>query len=90
MERSAAERARRLALLESRQEEEWIEVARLVREKKAQAYDDAVRRLLALRELSVERGTENAFQERLQVLLDQHRRLSAFRHRVRMAALEPE
>ena len=86
-ERAAAERARRLALLEKRQEQEWTEVARLVGERKAQAYDDAVNRLRALRELSRERGTGAMFAARLAALLEEHRSKHAFRQRVAEAGL---
>jgi hypothetical protein len=86
-ERAAAERARRLALLEKRQEQEWTEVARLVGEKKARAYDDAVKRLRALRELSMERGSEAVFAARLAALLEEHRSKHAFRDRVAKAGL---
>jgi hypothetical protein len=86
-ERAAAERARRLALLEKRQEQEWTEVARLVGERKAPAYEDAVERLRALRELSMERGTEAVFAARLAALLEEHRSKRAFRDRVAKAGL---
>lgn len=86
-ERAAAERARRLARLEERQEEEWVEVTRLVEEKNQRAYADAVRRLLALRELSVERGTMEAFAARVAALLEQHRSKHSFRRRVVDAGL---
>jgi hypothetical protein len=64
-------------------QDEWTQVARLVEEKKARGYDDAVQRLLALRELSVDRGTENEFAARLDGLLAQHRSKHAFLSRVR-------
>jgi len=81
--RAALERSRRLALLEEREEDEWTQVARLVEEKKARSYDDAVQRLLALRELSVHRGTEDEFAARLDGLVAQHRSKHAFLSRVR-------
>jgi hypothetical protein len=89
-ERAAAERARRLARLEERLEDEWTEVARLVEEKKARGYDDALRRLLALHELSVDRRTEKEFAARLDLLLAQHRSRHAFLKRVRSAGLVRE
>ena len=72
---------------EKRQEQEWTEVARLVGERKARAYDDAVKRLRALRELSKERGTEAVFGARLAALLEEHRSKHAFRQRVVEAGL---
>ena len=86
---AAVERARRLARLEERAEDEWIEVARLVEAKKARDYDDAVRRLLALQELSVDRGKKNEFAARMDALLAQHRSKHAFLGRVRSAGLVP-
>jgi len=88
-ERTAARRARRLARLEERQDAEWIEVARLVAERNQYAYDDAVQRLLALRELSVERGTQEAFAARLDALMAQHRRKHGFTTRVVTTGLAP-
>jgi hypothetical protein len=88
-ERAAAQRAGRLARLEQRQDEEWVQVARLIAEKNQYAYDGAVQRLLALRELSVERGAQETFAARLAALLEQHRSKHSFRRRVLSAGLAP-
>ena len=87
--RAAVERARRLARLAEHEDDEWIEVARLIEEKKARGYDDAVRRLLALRELGVDRGTEKEFAARLDALLARHRSKHAFLSRLQSAGLVP-
>lgn len=84
---AAAERARRLTALAGRQNEEWGTVERLVGAKQSRAYDDAVTRLRALRELNIEQGTTTAFTARLQALLDAHRSKHGFRERVRRAKL---
>ena len=87
--RASAERERRLATLADRQHEEWAAVERLVGATQAGRYDDAVRRLRALRELHVDRGTVTAFHARLRALLDAHQRKHGFRERVRRAKLLP-
>jgi hypothetical protein len=74
----------------AREEDEWIEVARLVEAKKARDYDDAVRRLLALQELSVDGGRKKEFAARVDALHSQHRSKYAFLARVRGAGLVPE
>ena len=87
--RAAADRERRLTTLAGRQHEEWSAVERLVEAKQARAYDDAVGRLRALRELHADRGTEDAFHARLRTLLDAHRRKAGLLARVRRARLLP-
>jgi hypothetical protein len=85
--KAAAAKTRRLRALARRQDEEWLVIDRLVGEGKTNAYDDAVRRLVALRELSVDRGTDADFRERLVALLGRHRTKRAFGERVRDARL---
>jgi hypothetical protein len=87
--RAAAERERRLTALAGRQHEEWAAVERLVDAKQVRAYEDAVGRLRALRELHVDRGTVDAFHAQLRTLLDAHRRKYGFLERVRQAKLLP-
>ena len=90
-ERAAADamRTRQLAVLESRQDAEWAEIERLVGAPrvKPRSYEDVVRRLEALRELAIMRGTEDAFRARLDVLLDRFGSKTAFRRRIQEAEL---
>lgn len=88
-QRAAAARTKRLATLERRQDAEWFEIDGLLDAPKVRPsiYDDVVRRLAALQELSVDRGEETAFQARLRSLLDRHASKVALHRRVRDAGL---
>jgi hypothetical protein len=87
--RAATARAKRLAVLERRQDSEWTEIDRLLGAPKVKPsiYDDVVRRLTALQELGVDRGEETAFQARLRSLLARHASKTALHRRVRAAGL---
>lgn len=86
-ELAMAARTKRLATLEKRQEAEWSEIDRLLGAPKVTPtnYDEVILRLTALRELGIDRGTEAAFQARLQALLDRHGSKTALHRRVREA-----
>lgn len=84
-DRAAASRARGLTALEKRHASEWIAIERLVSSSKvkARAYEDIVRRLEALYQLSADRGTTIAFGTRVDALLDRHPTKAALRRRLR-------
>ncbi|HEY0969567.1 MAG TPA: hypothetical protein VGE02_01180 [Gemmatimonadales bacterium] len=86
---AATARARQLVALEERQDAEWVELEGLVGAPKVKpsVYEDIVRRLAALRELAVMRGTEAAFRARLGVLLDRYGSKATFLRRVQEAGL---
>lgn len=86
---AAAARTRQLVALEQRQDVEWAELDRLLGAPrvKPSAYEDVVRRLEALRELAVMRGTGDAFRARLGLLLERYGSKTAFQRLVRDAAL---
>jgi len=87
--RAAALRTGRLAALERRQEVEWSELDQLLDAPKVRPsiYDDVVRRLTALRELAVDRGTEVTFRRQLRTLLDRYGSKMAFQRRAWEAGL---
>lgn len=73
-EEAEAKRVKRLETLAEQEEEVWEEVDSLIGKSRAKAYDDAVQRLSELKELSVYRDSEDAFQERVSRICEQYRR----------------
>ncbi len=84
-----AERQRLKALseLSQREEQVWQEVDGLIRQKQAKAYEEAVGRLLRLRDLAACKEKKTAFEERLRRLREQHSRLPALQRRLDKAGL---
>lgn len=65
----------------------WLQVKSLVDLKKSNSYDDAVQLLNKLAQLAEFRGSQAAYQQRLNDLCDQYKRLSGFQRRVQQAKL---
>ena len=80
-------RRRRLETLAAREPQVWQEIAGLLEEKKASAYDSAVSLLQDLRDLSTSRGDMADFQQRLADIERTYSNRSALLRRMRQSRL---
>ena len=80
-------RRRRLETLAAREPQVWQEIAALLEEKKASAYDSAVSLLQDLRDLSTSRGDMADFQQRLADIERTYSNRSALLRRMRQSRL---
>lgn len=88
--RAAQARANHLKKMEdlaAREGELWQEVIDLIKQKKGNAYDQAVSHLHDLRDLAQHQGQEATFQARLNKIYREYRSLSALLRRLRNAKL---
>jgi len=88
--RAAEAQARHLKKMESlaaREGQLWQEVMNLIRQKKGNAYDQAVAHLKDLRDLAQHQNQEATFQARLNTIYRDYRSLSALLRRLRNAKL---
>ncbi len=74
----ALERKKYLAGLAGREEELWRQIQSLVAGKRPTDYDQAVQLLLNLRDLAQGRSEKAAFQQKLALLAEEHRRKYSF------------
>ncbi len=72
-----------------RETEAWQEVEDLIEQRTGNAYDEAVQRLVRLRELAIHRGQEAAFARRTDQIRGQYSRRSGLLRRMRDAGLYP-
>lgn len=84
---AAAALDRRLNDLAGREEQVWRKVERLVAEKQAHAYDQAVQLLGDLQALGARQGRGAEVQQRIQALSEAHARKRSFVDRLRRAGL---
>ena len=84
-----ARRIRDLEALAKRESEVWAEVESLIERMQAKPYDDAVSRLVRLRELAKYQGEEDAFQWRIEQIYEQYSRRTGLLRRMRDAELIP-
>jgi hypothetical protein len=87
----AAERKRlqELDALAQREAETWQEVDDLIEQRTGNAYDEAVQRLVRLRELAIHRDQEAAYARRIDQIREQYSRRSGLLRRMREAGLYP-
>jgi hypothetical protein len=83
----AAALERRLNVLAGREEQAWRKVDRLVSEKQADAYDQAVRILGDLQALGARQGRGDEVRQRIRTLSEEHARKWRFVDRLRQAGL---
>jgi hypothetical protein len=86
--RAAAARELHLAELATREEESWREVEALISEKKAQAYDLAVRLVADLREIAVRQGRAAEADVRIGYLRQHHATKRSFLERLKAVPTE--
>lgn len=84
---AAAARATYLNDLALRQESVWQQIEKLLEIKRAREYDEATQLLVDLRDISVPRGTTEAFRARVQDLRLRHSTKRSFLDRLDRAAL---
>jgi hypothetical protein len=82
-------RLQELETLADRETEAWQEVEDLIEQRTGNAYDEAVQRLVRLRELAIHRGQEAAFARRTDQIRGQYSRRSGLLRRMRDAGLYP-
>ncbi len=85
--KAAEERVRYLESLSGREPELWDTIENLIALTQPKHYDEAIRLLLDLRELSISRGTENQFLELLDDLQVRHSRKPSLLRRLNKAGL---
>ncbi|MCB0164442.1 MAG: hypothetical protein KDI79_09460 [Anaerolineae bacterium] len=83
-----AQHLKKMEALAAREGQLWQEVIDLIKQKKSNAYDQAVAHLQDLRDLAQHQGEEVAFQSRLNRIYRDYRSLSALRQRLRSAKLD--
>jgi uncharacterized Zn finger protein len=66
----------------------WQKVDLLITLKQAKAYDEAVEIIAALKEAAEYKGTQTAFQERINKIHESHKRLSGLRERMKSCGLK--
>ena len=84
-----ARRIRELEALAERKAEVWAEVESLIERMQPRPYDDAVSRMVRLRELAEYRGEEEAFQQRIDEIYRRYSRRPSLQGRMRDARLFP-
>lgn len=77
-----AKRIERLDSLAGQAPRLWKKVNSLIAQKQVKAYDEAVEILVELKELAEYKGTQNAFQEKINKLHETHNNLSGLRRRM--------
>lgn len=82
-----AQHLKKMEALAAQEDQLWQEVIDLIKQKKGNAYDQAVAHLQDLRDLAQHQGEEAAFQSRLNRIYRDYRSLSALRQRLRSAKL---
>jgi len=88
-EAAECKRLQELETLADRETEAWQEVEDLIEQRTGNAYDEAVQRLVRLRELAIHRGQEAAFARRTDQIRVQYSRRSGLLRRMRDAGLYP-
>lgn len=83
-----AQHLKKMEALATREGQFWQEVIDLIKQKKGNAYDQAVAHLQDLRDLAQHQGEEVAFQSRLNRIYRDYRSLSALRQRLHRAKLD--
>jgi hypothetical protein len=86
-EEAEARRIRELEALARQEVEVWAELESLIEQMRANAYDEAVRLLVRLRDLAEYQGEESAFQQRLNRIYEEYSRRSGLLRRLREAGL---
>ncbi|MBN1640406.1 MAG: hypothetical protein JXA09_04150 [Anaerolineae bacterium] len=89
VEAAERQRLRELAALAQREAEAWAEIDALIQRMNGRAYDEAVQRLLKLRELAVHRGDEATYARRVARICAEYSRRSGLLQRLRDAGLYP-
>ena len=84
-----ARRIRELEALAEREAEVWTEVDSLIERMQPRPYDDAVSRMVRLRELAEYQGEEEAFQQRIDEIYRRYDRRPSLQGRMRDAGLFP-
>ncbi len=89
-EREAARQARlaKLETLAKREPQVWLQVEQLLAKRTASGYDEAVARILELRELALHRAQTEVFAGRLQDVLSPYASSTALRRRLRDHGLD--
>lgn len=73
--------------IESKESSLWIEVFCLIKQKKSNAYDEAVQHLRSLKELAVHKERYGDFKEKVLTIMQENRSLSGLRRRIISAKL---
>ena len=84
-----AQRIRDLEALAEREADVWMEVESLIERMQPKPYDDAVSRMVRLRELAEYEGEETAFQQRIDQIYRHYNRRPSLQGRMRDAGLLP-
>ena len=94
LERKKADKAKReeqklkkLKELEVSETVYWLKVTQLINNKNAQSYNDAVAVLKDLKELSVHKGRQKEFAEKVQDIVQEYSRLSSLVSKIKQAKL---
>ena len=85
--KAEADRAHYLDQLAKNEEAFWDQVSVYIQKRQANAYDQAIRFLIDLRDLAIRRGTEPAFRARIQKLREKHITKTGFLCRLKSAGL---
>ena len=85
--KAESDRAHYLDQLARNEEAFWDQVSVYIQKKQANAYDQAIRFLIDLRDLAIRRGTEPAFRARVQKLREKHITKNGFLGRLKSADL---
>ena len=85
--KAEADRAHYLDQLAKNEEAFWDQVSVYIQKRQANAYDQAIRFLIDLRDLAIRRGTEPAFRARIQKLREKHITKNGFLGRLKSAGL---
>ncbi len=86
---AATKRRQELDALAQREPQAWQEVGALIQTYQPKSYDQAVELLANLRDLSVYKGTQAAFQDRLSQIRVQYQRKTGLMNRLRQKGLIP-
>ena len=73
---------KKMIALEGQEMEIWAEVYRLIAEKNAKAYDEAIKRLKDLKDLSIYKNRFNDFCKKLEMIRTKYSRLSGLTSRI--------
>ena len=65
----------------------WDKIGVLIQEKKAKSYDEAIKILQNLKELSIHKKQVDGFYKKVEIIKQKYSRLSAFKSRLEKAKL---